>query len=114
MKDSTKNALNKLFKLTCERCNSICPSTDKYRCCDKIFCSIVERNLISPIEKPNLGNIPYMGPNGCVVPPEFRPQCVGFMCETAMDDRTFRRKYQRIVNDVNKEKQILVLSKWSK
>lgn len=105
MKDSTKNAFKKLSELTLSKCQT-CVSPDKYRCCDKLFCDAVEKNLIKQnikIEKPNVENIPYMGEKGCVVPPELRPLCTGFACPDHFDDRKFRREYDRLVEKVNSD-----------
>jgi hypothetical protein len=40
-----------------------------------------------------------MGERGCVVPPEHRPFCTGYVCAPHLADRTFRRKYERLCTE---------------
>lgn len=114
MKERTKNAFKKLADLTCKKCEE-CPKhaektgepMDPYRCCDKMFCQIVEMGLRwkgVPLEKPNVGGIPFMGEKGCVVSPELRPYCTGFVCVPHFKDREFRREYDRTIAEINEDK----------
>ena len=107
MKERTKNAFKKLGEITCGKC-STCPVAEKHRCCDKMFCSMVEAALrvkgIPVPEKPNVGGIPFMGEKGCVVPPELRPYCTGFVCAPHFSDRDFRREYDRLIQKIAEDK----------
>ena len=53
--------------------------------------------------KPNVGGIPYMGEKGCVVAPEHRPYCTGFICAPHFQDREFRREYDRLVSKITQD-----------
>ncbi len=106
MKERTKNAYKKLAQITCQKCET-CPTGGlQYRCCDTMFCAAVESDLTSQgimIEKPNIGGLPYMGENGCVVAPELRPYCTGFVCTEQFKDRSFRREYDRTIDKIRQD-----------
>lgn len=105
MKERTKNAFKKLAEITCGKCSS-CPVGEKFRCCDKMFCGMVEQSLKAKgitLEKPNVGGIPYMSEKGCVVPPELRPYCTGFVCTPHFTDRNFRREYDRLIEKIGQD-----------
>lgn len=100
MKQRTVNSLRDIAALTAPKC-ATCPSmkTAPHRCCDKAFCDIVkagmERAGLPAI--PTTGHqIPYMGEHGCVVPPEYRPGCAGYVCDEHLRDRSFRREWMRL------------------
>lgn len=108
MKDNTKKLLHDLSEIMIQKCKS-CPSEDKFRCCDKLFCESVEEKLIQDgvkVDKPNVGGIPFMGDKGCVLSPELRPLCTGFSCRENFEDRKFRRQYDRILDKINKDSSI--------
>lgn len=69
-----------LTKPFCDRCTG--PAR---RCCDEVFCAAVQRGLefagLPVPEKPGAHGVPFLGPNGCTVPPEHRPGCSGFGCD---------------------------------
>jgi len=102
LKESTVNAIRKIAELTGPKCAS-CPGGDQYRCCDKMFCSTVKIPSGIHFDKPNVNGIPYMGEKGCVLPPEYRPMCSTFVCGGHLDDRKFRREYDRLMDKVRKE-----------
>lgn len=92
MKESTRNQLCKMKKLTSSRC-----AKDGFDCCSKFFCKVSEiemKALGYHIDKTDNPEIPYMGPNGCVIPPEYRPGCTMYVCPKHLDDRTFRREWE--------------------
>lgn len=100
MKQSTKNTIIKMHELTknyCGSCN-MCQG-EKYRCCDKVFCDIVDHGLQKmgiKISKVN-SEVPFMGESGCIVPPEYRPFCSGYICPDILhNDRDFRRKWTKL------------------
>lgn len=99
MKESAKNALCKIQKLTEEACRK-CVTPTKYRCCSKEFCQAVESGLKAAgkaIPKTEHQELHYMGASGCVVPAELRPGCSGYVCKGALEgDRNLRREYVRI------------------
>ena len=95
-----KRALEKLAKITLEKCKT-CPSEeqeDEFRCCDKMFCDLVKNALPEEVnyEYKSDQKVPFMGKNGCVVKPEHRPFCAGFVCGPHLIDRKFRREYFRL------------------
>lgn len=106
MKESTVNAFKKMADLTNEKCKT-CPVTEKYRCCDKMFCAMVAAELkkkgihIEPTGNPE---VPFMGDRGCVVPPEHRPFCSTFVCAPHLEeDRKFRREYCRTRDKIEED-----------
>lgn len=86
-------AFKKLSDLCVEACKN-CNDPEPYRCCDKMFCNIVAKTYKG--EQPNIGGLPFMGEKGCVVPPDQRPMCTGFVCPDLLADRGFRREYERL------------------
>ncbi len=57
-----------------------------YACCEQIYCYSARDYALETygIELPvaNLtGELPYMGPNGCTVPPHMRPLCTLHTCQ---------------------------------
>lgn len=71
----------RVTKAVCVGCDHDTPA----RCCSALFCGIVEKGLVAINEpvpaKPGLYGAPFLGPNGCVVPPELRPGCAAYACE---------------------------------
>lgn len=98
MKDSTRQALCAVQKLTQKLCEG-CNATSPYRCCERDFCIAVERGLLAvgkSIPRTDHPQLPFMGPSGCVVPAELRPGCSGYVCEDRLDTRPLRREYDRL------------------
>ena len=97
----------KLSKLTSAACAS-CPSKGfiekkhtEFRCCDKMFCDLVEEQLSASNKtypKPNVGGIPYMSETGCVVKPHDRPQCTGYVCIDHLKNDEFNKEYSFLCN----------------
>lgn len=113
MKETTKNAFAKLSALTCTRCQE-CKSDDTYRCCDKLFCEMVDKSLkmqMIKAERPNVGGIPFMGEKGCTIEPHLRPMCSAYVCPSHLRDRSFSREYERIIDKINKDPSIANLPK---
>ncbi len=55
-----------------------------YRCCSRLYCEAARRYCQSKgIALTDTGNpdLPFMSPNGCVLPPEHRPICAIHTCE---------------------------------
>lgn len=100
MKASTVNTIRRLAAITGERCGR-CPGVGPDRCCDDAFCQVVEVGLrATGREVPAATGHPkarFLGPSGCVLPPEFRPGCAGYVCPSwKVHDRTFRREVERL------------------
>lgn len=78
------NPYRKIAAFTNPICRTICrvaENEEKYRCCDKIFCEMVRKDLPKGVHYAQTGHeIPFMGKNGCVVKPEHRPFCAAFLC----------------------------------
>ena len=52
-------------------------------CCDEMYCHLAgEMIQEAGLNVPTTGHprLPYMGPNGCVVPPHLRPACTMHLC----------------------------------
>ena len=98
---STYRKLSSLTKAKCETCPTIQNLEDTpYRCCDKIFCDAVKEGLPIGIRysEPNEGGLPYMGKEGCVVPPHLRPGCTAFICPNHLLDKEFAKEYKFLCN----------------
>lgn len=95
-----KEVFEKLASLTKKKCEvCVVPESDKqYRCCDKMFCEVVRMDLPMGVSYPwqDSHKVPFMGDNGCVVSPEHRPLCSAFVCSSHLEDRKFRREYERL------------------
>ncbi len=80
----TRKRLRKLAKLTapaCEACPQAVGSTT--RCCAAVFCEIADEQAKMQghtQERVSSGPVPFLGPQGCVMPPEYRPGCSGYLC----------------------------------
>ena len=99
MRDAAARALRELHKIT-NACCATCKPTP-FGCCSADFCDGVARGLEAtgrPV--PPRGKHPtlrFMGENGCVVAPELRPGCSGYVCpERLARDRDLRRKHARL------------------
>lgn len=93
-----KNALYKIADLTEKKC-ATCKGAGRYRCCDKVFCGIIrqELNKIGVVYSwDESKEVPYMGNDGCIVKPEHRSFCVGYVCGEHLRDRKFKREYFRL------------------
>lgn len=107
MKDRTRTAFNKLGGITGKKCAQ-CPATEKYRCCDAMFCNLNAaylRAVKAPeFPMPGVGGIPYMSESGCTIPPAYRPYCTGYVCLPHFTaDRDFRREYDRLIGRIGQD-----------
>ena len=101
MKESTVKQLNKMQTLTAGACRK-----DGWGCCSKFFCKVSElemKALGHHVEKTDNKDIPYMGPNGCVIPAEYRPGCSLYVCPIHLKDRKFRREWDRARQKILKD-----------
>ena len=58
-----------------------------FSCCSEEYCAIAEKSIteagaVIPHQHHH-PRLPYMGPNGCVVPPHLRPLCTMHTCNIA-------------------------------
>lgn len=108
MKEQTVKNLRKLAEITGDKCSS-CVTMSPTRCCDAFFCSLAKKEMdalgVSIPEVPG-SELPYMGPLGCVVPPEYRPGCTGFVCPPHLSDDKFKSEYLDLLDEVRKDPQI--------
>lgn len=102
MRERVRGRLRRLAVLTNAACAK-CPGESPTRCCSAMFCEIVGDTIESnglprpaPAPDPIDPTVPYLGRGGCVVTPELRPGCTGFVCPDRLRDRTFRREYRRL------------------
>lgn len=93
------SAFEKLAALTRKKCET-CPTTAKHRCCDRVFCQLVQDGMPAGVAElyhfDEAAEVPFMGPGGCRVSPEHRAFCTAFICPPHLEDRTFRREYERL------------------
>lgn len=104
-KESVQNAFKKLSDLTRQACDGCDHEGKWHRCCGTIFCEQVKKDLDATgieIERPGPVGLPYMGPNGCVVPPHLRPVCTGYVCPEHFENWGFRKEYDKCINKINK------------
>jgi hypothetical protein len=93
MKNTTRNQIHKIQELTSAACEK-----DGFGCCSKFFCKVSELEMAAlgyHVDKTDNVDIPYMGPDGCVIPPEYRPGCSLYVCPVHLKDRKFRREWDR-------------------
>ena len=93
----TTQALKKINKLISPQCNKYCPESNE-RCCDAIFCGLVEDRLketgeADNYEKPGYLGVPYLSETGCVIPIEKRPLCTCFICPFMADHLKKKKKH---------------------
>ena len=109
MKERIRNRLQKIAALTSGKC-ATCPGVGEYRCCDAMFCEMAEASAKALGYQPvRTGHeIPFMGPKGCTIPPEYRPGCAGFVCgEHLAADRKFAREYRRLHDEISSDPEIV-------
>lgn len=95
MADATDNAtikavLTDIAELTASICGHAIEcaaqghSGHPYRCCSRLYCEAARRYCQSKgIALTDTGHpyLPFMGPDGCVLPPEHRPICAIHTCQ---------------------------------
>lgn len=95
--DARRALVRGLYPLTndaCARC------TKPYSCCRPPFCRAVAAGLRAtgrPVPEPtgHPSGLPFMGERGCIIPPELRPLCTVYACET--EPHTQTRDYKRVL-----------------
>lgn len=105
MKPGTRRALDKMAAATrpkCEQCPSVLGKMPVTRCCDKFFCQVTEVTIRELGENPEGfrgedAELPFMGEEGCRVPPHLRPVCTGFVCQHHLkSDPGFASKWEAL------------------
>ena len=99
--------LNKLYeqiaKHTFSDCKKICPNLGN--CCEKIYCDIAkqwaQKRYDIKLQPTSNQNIPFLGPNGCVVSPFLRPLCALHHCSINSfgvhpEDQKWTKKYYKL------------------
>jgi len=103
MSDARYKKLAEFTGSFCARCPVATEEKErhtKYRCCDRLFCNFVWRDM--PTERrakysPDWSaDVPLMRGNRCQVDPEDRPFCTAYMCPGWLTDRATRREYERL------------------
>jgi len=93
LKESTINNLCKIKEMTSAAC-----AKDGFGCCSNFFCGIakLEAEALGYTPVAVSDDIPYLGKDGaCVIPPEFRPGCSMYVCPEHLEDRKFRRCWEK-------------------
>lgn len=109
MNADTVANLKEIARLTGTKCGQ-CVTPSRHRCCDAYFCGLAREEMralgvhVNQIEDAEL---PYMGPFGCILPPEYRPGCTVFVCPPHLADKTFRRKYLSLLEDLRKDPDLM-------
>ncbi len=74
----------KMFDLTKGECTR-CPKP--HSCCDAVYCQAAANYAKGTwgidLPKTNHPTLPFMGPQGCTVPPHLRPICTVHTCEVS-------------------------------
>lgn len=101
-KSKHKKTFEELARLTLVKCRT-CPTEEKYRCCDAVFCQLVRTQMGSRAKLYQFdkdAEVPYMGANGCRVHPSDRPFCAGYVCSQHLGDAKFKSEYTRLCDAV--------------
>lgn len=83
--------IRRMHRLTSRQCRR---TGCEFDCCTIDFCGVVRAGLqlmgeeVEPVTREPWS---YKGPSGCVVPPELRPGCSGFLCPAAWSSDLARR-----------------------
>lgn len=81
-----------------------------YRCCSRLYCEVTRRYCQSKgITLTDTGHpdLPFMGPDGCILPPEYRPICAIHTCQWSgsadphCEDTAMTARYVDLYNQVN-------------
>lgn len=83
MTPEAKQALESLACALAPICESGACIFGKHGCCDRVFCDAVRRGVTKlgyDVEWREDQRLPYMGPEGCRVPPHLRPACSWYVC----------------------------------
>lgn len=109
MKEETKLALKQLAEITKAKCGQ-CPTLPLTRCCDSDFCNLASQEMaahgfyLPPTDNPV---VPYLGPNGCIVPPEYRPGCTLFVCPGHLAlDKEFKAQWGELRDKVKADETV--------
>lgn len=70
-------------------------------CCDEFYCNLAAAHALEEgvvLEKTGHPKLPFMGPEGCIVPPHLRPLCTLHVCSIQAygckpDDAEFTKQY---------------------
>lgn len=99
----------RMSELTAPECATVCRIP--HSCCDPMYCELTtdiakERGVtLEPTGHPTLR---YMGPNGCIVEPYFRPLCTLHTCEInsfgfKRGDEKWTRRYFKLREEIEAE-----------
>lgn len=80
----TRQAIETFAALTKKLCGSGACDAGRWGCCDRAFCAGIRDSLaLHGIEFPwdDEATLPYLGTEGCVVPPHLRPACALYSCD---------------------------------
>lgn len=108
--------------LTAPKCATECgPRYGETRCCEPMYCDIVQETLdthgikIATTTHPKLK---FMGENGCVVPPAYRPVCAIHVCSIANmgfdKDPVFTSEYFKLREKISLREQQEVINEFLK
>lgn len=78
--ETEEQLFKEMAELTLPKCKE-CPRP--MSCCDPMYCEIAEgysKERGFPVPEKHAGRLPFMGPNGCVMPPHQRPLCTLHVC----------------------------------
>lgn len=69
-------------------------------CCNDYYCEQTAKYATSmgvTLQRTDHPKIPFLGPDGCIVPPHLRPICSVHICEKLLwKDRQFSKKYFKL------------------
>jgi len=93
-----KDMYQQIADLSKKQCESDCFKLDNHigSCCSVMYCEIAkklaEENGVK-LETTDNPKLPFMGRDGCVVPPWLRPMCSIHICDKSLLDAKFSKKY---------------------
>lgn len=113
----TSETLQKMAAVTrarCETCPSVVGPMKATRCCDKFFCEVATITIRKLGGNPETfrsdfdPELPYMGPEGCRVPPTLRPVCTGYVCPHHLkNDPKFAWQWQTLQKKLNRDEKLV-------
>lgn len=113
--DELVKAYDEVYRMTNDDCTTLCNAKTGYTCCSKEYCEIAEQWALEEygikLERVSDGPLPFIGSNGCVVPPHLRPLCTlhhcGINCsgyrvkEGGSKDKKWNKRYFHLRDLIN-------------
>ena|SRR6185312_16275114 len=100
MDDLKVDAYQRLHELTLKACQS-CAHSKPYSCCEPDAC---EQAAFDAYEIAGILLVgPFLGDNGCMLPPHLRPRCTRYTCavQWKAERPSWINQYNDLVNEID-------------